>query len=260
MQRKRNVYAVVAVALIGALGGTAFAAPIVVDFSTDQGGNLLANGQKIDTEFTSPLAIWSPNTGVSHLGPTIFDSTIGGPNMGGGDPDLLVDLGNVLILQNTAYPADFGGSDIFETPDDEADYNPLGIGTIVFDFAYAVELMSIDLIDIDGTVAVDLVLLDGSGSARNYFVPSNWTHDIHSQGPDGYDTLDLTTLAPQPGEGGSVATGFDVGAFDPADVRQLAVTYNGSAALDNLVYVPEPATLGLVLVGACCVWRKRKAC
>jgi hypothetical protein len=98
---------------LAALAGTAalcaWAAPqpagavLIVDFAFDDSGSALGNGQIIDTEFFTHFTITSPETGVSHLGPTIFDSTAGGPNASGADPDLLVDLGNVLILQNTAY-------------------------------------------------------------------------------------------------------------------------------------------------------------
>jgi hypothetical protein len=226
--------------------------PGTVDFETDENGAALLNGQKIDAaEFSNPIAITSPDTGVSHLGPTIFDSTPAGPNAAGGDPDLLVNLGNVLILQNTAFPADSGGSDFFVTPDDEADFSPTGSGTVRFDFAYGIEPVSIDLIDINGGVLVDLVLTDGSANTRTYNVPSMWTHDV-SVSPLGWHTLDLTILTPQLGEGSSSATGFDTGPYDPTDVVRVDVKYHGSspsAALDNLVLLPEPSCLVLLATG-----------
>ena len=93
--------AVAAASIVTARAG--MAGVVTVDFETDDNGLLLGNGQIIDDEFFSRFTITSPETGISHLGPTIFDSTPGGPNAFGHDKDLLVDLRNVLILQNTAF-------------------------------------------------------------------------------------------------------------------------------------------------------------
>ena len=57
-------------------------ASIMVDFGLDDNGAALGNGQIIDTEFFTWFTITSPDAGTSHLGPTIFDSTAGGPNAG----------------------------------------------------------------------------------------------------------------------------------------------------------------------------------
>jgi hypothetical protein len=183
-------------------------AEIMVDFELDDNGAALGNGQIIDdAEFFTRFRISSPDTDKSHRGPTIFDSTPDGPNADGHDEDLLVDLGNILILQNTAYGAH--DDSFFDVPNDEADYHPLGYGTIVFEFLGPVELMSIDLIDIDCGVIVDLTLTDVSDRTRTYHVPQKWTYDI-SKAPHrmGYATLHLDTLEAQRGERGRAqATG-----------------------------------------------------
>jgi hypothetical protein len=253
---------------LAALAGTAalcaWAAPqpagavLIVDFAFDDSGSALGNGQIIDTEFFTHFTITSPETGVSHLGPTIFDSTAGGPNASGADPDLLVDLGNVLILQNTAYSANNGF--FFEVPNDEANFNPLGYGTVVFDFVDPVELLSIDLIDIDGGAMVDLTLTDASGRTRTYHVPERWTHDISvTPSADGFGTLDLTTLADQVGDAGGTATAIQMAGFDPTDVSSLQIMFSSnspSAAIDNLAFIPGPPTL-LVMFGVLAARRRR---
>jgi hypothetical protein len=244
-------------ALVGAAALSVWIAPppagasFIIDFEYDDSGNALGNGQIIDTEFSIDFTITSPDTGVSHLGPTIFDSTPGGPNAGGNDPDLLVGLGNILILQNTAYPANDGF--FFFEPNDEANFYPLGYGTIVIDFVNSVELFSIDLIDVDKAVFIDVKLYDGSGRIRSYDVPEYWTHDVYLKpGANGYDTLDLTSLASQTGEGGGVARANETVGFDPRDVDRMELIIRGckgSAGIDNIVYAPGPSALPVLLAG-----------
>ena len=61
-------------------------------------------------------------------------------------------------------------------------------------------LQSLDLVDIDGGAdeATSVVLTDHLGRMRVYAVPPGWTGD-RLLGQPGILTLDLTTLAPQPG-------------------------------------------------------------
>ncbi len=265
MQIKTN-YRTLALVCAGAFGFIAASAQagVVVDFSTDHNSNPLVNGQIIDTEFFTDFTVSSPDAGISHAGLAIFDSNPAGPNAAGGDPDLLVNLGNVLIMQNNN--GGFGNNDgsVFFTPDDEADFNPTGEGNIVFSFTNAVTLDSIDLIDINGGVLVDVVMTDGLGRQRTYEVPSMWTNDINASGPNGYDTLDLTSLAGQLGEGGGTTNAFEDVGFDAGDVLSLSFRVYGSspsAALDNLIYqvsVPAPGAMALLALGLPALRRRRR--
>ena len=56
-------------------------------------------------------------------------------------------------------------------------------------------------------------------------------------GPPAVGTLDLTTLAPQPGVN-AVATATEQAGFNADDVVTLSVHFNGSSALDNLSFCP----------------------
>jgi hypothetical protein len=197
------------------------------------------NGEKITGFDLSPLVSVSSlqNGSSGHLGVAIFDTDPSGPNSGGLDQDLLVDRGNALILQNGNFPDDFAGSDFFEIPNDDEDG-----GAIVFDFVTPVTMSSIDLIDVNGRSALWVLLTDGSDLTRLYRVPNQWTGE--TPGTIGWATLDLTTLADQegPGPGGPATATEDVG-FDPTNVLQLLVFFSGSAATNNILFVPEPAAV-----------------
>ena len=191
--------------------------------------------------------------GTPIQGASIFDSDPFGPNASGADRDLLVDLGNILILQN----------DVFATQTlpgfyDIANDEERG-GTLIFDFLDPVEMLSIDLIDVDNHGAVTLTLLDADGNIRTYEVPSFWTFDIFADGMGGYDTLDLTSLADQVGEAGGIATAIQDPFFDPLDVVRLTIVHQGSGGVDNLAFVPAPSALLVVLAGLVGFRRRRRS-
>jgi len=206
---------------------------IILDFETEDDyptPTPLANGQIIDTEFGNLVAI--STLGSQHRGATIFDSNNPGPNLSAGDPDLLVNLGNVLILQNLTIGVQ-NVAGFWDPPND----TPTG-GTMVFDFLVSgVEALSVDLIDINGGgQAVQVILVDGAAKTRTFDVPGTWTHDITVGGPNGFDTLDLTTLAPQLGEGGATATASEDPGFNPAGIVKVSVEMFGSGGMDNFKF------------------------
>ncbi len=225
------------------LQGLLFSAALIVSLAASNTHaalldfNSLGNGQKISGFELSPLVSIS-STGPN-LGPAAFDSSDSGPNSTGGDQDLLVNQGNVLILQNTDFPDDSG--DFFDVPNDDEDG-----GTIEFDFVTGVTMTSIDLVDIDNSAAVTVQLEDGNGLTRTYLVPDFWTGEI--PGTVGYATLDLTTLSNQPAiSTGGDATASEQPGFDADNVIVMIVEFMGSSALNNVVFVPEPNSAGLLL-------------
>jgi FG-GAP repeat protein len=195
-----------------------------LDFETeDDFTTPLGNGQHVDTEFGRLVTLTSsgPNAGLA-----LFDSSVGGPNDPSQDPDLLVGSGNVLILQTENLPPD--ANDVFPRPNDDEDG-----GTITFDFALPVEPRSVRLIDVDaGDGTSTFVATDGLGRRRTHVVPRDWTGD-RTLGQPGEGTLDLGSLAAQPGFGASATASEDPG-FDPFGVVRLEVHWSGSGALDDL--------------------------
>ena len=218
-------------------------AGVIFDFEGFANGQELGMGANAIQPYANFFTMSAFANGSPSLGAAIFDSSPLGPNVDTADQDLLVGLGNILILQNGNFPTQTVPG-IFDTPNDEADG-----GTIVFDFVRPMMLLSIDLVDIDHNGPAELFLLDGSGRTRTYDVPMSWTRDVFAQGPNGFDTLDLMSLAPQLGEGGGTATAFQDLDFDPLDVVRLTVIHSGSAGLDNLVVIPAPPALALLALG-----------
>ena len=295
-----------------------------VDFETGADGNSLANGlaiteapagnddimirdsdgptSRVPEGNGSQLVAVSnfftiTTTGDEHVGAAIFDST---PRLSGGtsgpnafpipedgdiaDPDLLVNSGNVLILQedggisgpDTRRDAD--GNLIFNRPDDD-----VNAGSIFFNFTQAVAPVSIDLIDFNGGAGGLVTLTDVNGNERAFTIPEEFTFDLaevlhategdtlgdgdpSNDAEEGFATLTFDESAPQSGEGrldddGNpiVTSVADTGAFDINQVTTIEVGFSGSnpsGAIDNLVFataaVPEPTSgllLGLVSVG-----------
>jgi hypothetical protein len=175
---------------------------------------------------------------ASGLEAAAFDSSFRGPNLPGSDPDLLVGTVNVLILQENAAQSVAGTYDV---PDDDR----CG-GNIEIEFLEGVARpLSVNLVDIDPFPNQEaiLTLFDRFGATRTYFVPAGWTEDVVTHGLPGYRTLDLTTLAPQPGYL-ATATATDSPGFSPTEVVRLRVQFMGSAALDDLCWSVNGSTMG----------------
>ncbi|MCP3917432.1 MAG: VWA domain-containing protein [bacterium] len=195
--------------------------PTIVNFEFDDAGPL-ANGQ-----VPAFGALFSLTSSGPNFGPAVFDSSPGGPNDPGPDPDLLTGMGNVLILQGDGQQTVPG---VFDTPDDAETGGVFTLG-----FVQPVELLSVDLIDIcpgPGQQGAIVRMTDDMGNTRTYTVPGGWTTDV-SVGGSGFGTLDLTTLAPQPGETETATASEDVG-FVASSVVSLQIVIVGSGAVDNL--------------------------
>ncbi len=250
------VLAILVAAFLAIPGGSVRAGEIFkLDFSTeDDFLTPLVNGQDISTPSEFGRLVSISSIGTQHRGPAIFDSTPSGPNALGPDPDLLVNLGKILILQSTTAGMQTVPG-IFDVPNDDADG-----GTLVFDFTSPFRMLAIDLIDIDApNQGVIVKMIDGANRTRTYTVPPQWSYDIrHAPSSDGYSTLDLTTLLPQIGEAGGIATVVEMAEFDAAAVTRMTVEFLGSGAMDNLVFAPEPSSLLLLAIGGAALLRRRR--
>jgi hypothetical protein len=255
----RTLLAVVVTLVLGAVQASAF----TLTFETeDDFATALINGQivdpvfdAVDLEFGNLVNISSTDINGGHGGVTVFDSTPGGVNAGSADPDLLVGLGNILILQNgTQLGTSVDGTVglVYNSPNDEQ--SNANSGSILFDFLSPIEVLSIDVIDANGGFLGFLILTDDQARTRTYTIPEMWTDDIFLCGGAcvGFATLDLTTLSDQTGESGVLATVVEDAFFDSLSVISLDVQFVGnpsSGGIDNLVFTPEPSTGLLIGVG-----------
>ena len=207
----------------------------VLDFETeDDMSTPLVNGQDISSppEFGNIVSISGSGSNASAA---VFDSNPGGPNVGSQDGDLLVDRGNLLILQNDNASGQ-SVSGIFDFPNDDPDG-----GTLAFAFAAPVTPNRVDLMDIDAGIdeVTRVVLTDMANNIRTYTVPPEWTGDRLENATAGERTLDLTFVGPQPGFNSTVTSSEDAG-FDRAAVLRIEVNFGSSGALDNLSFrMPE---------------------
>jgi hypothetical protein len=199
----------------------ACAPDVVVEFD-DLGDGQPLGGQELADVLT--LSAWGPNAGLA-----IFDSTVGGPNDGGPDPQLIVGKGNLLILQDDASAA-LSAPLAYAVPNDDLDG-----GTVRFAFAAPSRPLSIDLIAAGaGGGGVLVSLIDALGKLRYYDVPPGYAAGVDAPGEPGFVTLHLQTLAPQHGYAAEAIAAEDEG-FDAGSVVALEIWCTGSLGLDRLV-------------------------
>lgn len=287
-QMNRHRTAILLFAAVGFFTSAATnAAPILtIDFETeDDFATTLVHGQSVSSlpraNRTAPFVPFSADTHLEfgrlvavsstmigpdgHLDAAIFDSDPA-DTTDTDDPNLLVGLGNILMLQADEHPdtsLDASHGLMFDEPNDEATHTDRG--SIVFDFLHPnVHPMSIDLIDIDQGVHLELILTDSAGRQRIYDVPTEWTTDIRDA-PIGYQTLSFETLMPQPAApnaAGDDATASQDPGFNDFSVRRLEVRILGSSpsgGLDNLVFaIPEPSAGTLAIAGAIALLYRRR--
>jgi hypothetical protein len=202
----------------------------VLDFETeDDFTTALVNAQSVSSPTTFGRMV-SVSARGPNLGLAIFDSTPGGPNDPSINYDMLIGHGNLLLLQDSNRPRQTVAGFFDEVTDD-----PEG-GDLVFDFLQPVQPRSVLLVDINPPPnrGASVRLVDGNGLARLYTVQPGWTGTYGDAGPW---RLDLTTLAPQRGNGTPRwATATQDPGFDPAHVVQMVVHMTGFGAIDELAF------------------------
>ncbi len=285
MNRQRTAILLVAAIALFSNAATDAAPIFTIGFETeDDFATTLVHGQSISSfprsNRTAPFVPFSADTHLEfgrlvsvsstmigddgHLDAAIFDSDPA-DTTATDDENLLVGLGNILMLQADEHPdtsVDATHGLMFDEPNDEATHTDRG--SIVFDFLTPnVHPMSIDLIDIDRGVHMELILTDNAGRQRIYDVPTEWTTDI-TDAPVGFQTLRLDTLMPQPAApnaAGDDAMAIQDPGFNDFSVRRLEVRILGSSpsgGIDNLVFaIPEPSAAALALLGAIAVLCRR---
>jgi len=200
-----------------------------LDFQTeDDFATPLTNGQSIDSEFGALVVISA--TGANS-GPAIFDSTPGGPNDPALNDDMLIGRGNVLLLEDDWYGWSHSVPGYFDVVTDDPDG-----GELVFDFTAPVDPRGIQLADINPVpnLGALVTLHDENGGTRVYVVEPGWTGTYGDAGPH---RLNLTTLAPQPGNGTPrLATATESPGFLQARVVKLVVYLSGYGAVDELEF------------------------
>lgn len=214
---------------------------VVLDFELDDDFSTpLENGRAIGGGQRFGRVVQLAGIGPGHFGPATFDSSPTGPNAGGSDPDLLVGRGNVVILQAQSQQTVPG---IFDVPDDFA-----GGGTLVVELLQPARAISLDLVDIDGSLGetAQVRLVDLSGRLRRYQVGSGYTGAVATG--QGVRRLDLQTPFIQRGVVADASVSEDVG-FDAGEVTRVEVTFSGSGAIDALKLRPfAPSAAGLRLI------------
>jgi hypothetical protein len=212
-------------------GECASVACFTLDFESDDSGLPMAHGARIDTEFDGgpnyPVTITGSVNPSGANTAAILNSSTGPASQ---DPDLLVGTGNILILQTEANLTECSPGVYCSHNDDEDG------GTLSFAFNVPSAPTSIALVDIDATDPTSTVVLtDVNGNTRSYTIPANWTGDLISNATSGRGTLDLTTLANQPGFGSTASASEDEG-FDPSAVARIDVNLGGSGGVDDLAW------------------------
>jgi hypothetical protein len=235
-----RIFLAISLALIG-YGRAASASPVTLTFEVeDEFATPLVNGQAIATPPRFGRLVVITSSGENR-GPAVFDSAPNGPNANSSDRDLLVNTGNVVILQNiNAGQQTVEG--IFDRPCDSSRSG----GRIVFDFAAAGSsrrVYSIDVVDRDGSGVNKIRLYDAAGRDRTIYIPSHFTGDVDN-GAVGIATIHVYEGLPdespqQPGLYTKVDTDSH---FDPERIVRMKIYFNGSGGVDNLSFEAGCAT------------------
>jgi hypothetical protein len=200
-----------------------------LDFETeDDFTTAIPNGAQINSQFASLVAISGAG---ANLGPVAFDSTPGGPNDPSINEDMLVDHGNLLLLQSSTLPGQTVPG-IYDAITDDADG-----GDLVFDFVGTVNPQRLLLADInpEPNLGASVTLIDENGKTRVYTVQPGYTGGYGDAGPW---PLDLTTTAVQVGNapGFRHATASQQSGFLQDRVVRMVVHMTGFGAIDELTF------------------------
>lgn len=176
------------------------------------------------------------------LGVAAFDSDPAGPNALGGATNLLVDRGNVLVLQDDLTQTVPG---VYDAPGPA----PNG-GAVYLELLVPALPVSLELVGLGAATAARVTIRDAVGEGRTFHVPPGFTADGGGSSVSSVRALRLDTLADQAGHA-AVATATQDAQFDPSRAELIEVWMDGPGAIDRLVLdgVPPRSYNGFAFVG-----------
>lgn len=222
---------------IGASAGTI----VNTQYNSDAFGNVTISADNVrfsglnTPNFRDRAVIFDSTDDTAPAGVNDYDFDLVNPI---GGPD---DLGNILIIQENTTGCTLATDTVCSDPDDEG-RRPAGFFS--FEFGSAIDLLSLDLIDVE--------------SAENGTGPDNrievWQFGVTPDGTNGTIVGHTPDLGNN--EWGQVAWLFDTSDPELRNLGRIDVYMGGSGALDNLEFnvtvVPLPASFwlfGTALIG-----------
>lgn len=187
----------------------------------------LENGRALDLPGLLEPAIRVSGLGAGQHGPAAFDSSPSGPNASSNWPGLLVDSGNLVVLQGDPLQSTPG---IFDSPGPAS-----GSGEIYLEFLHRTSPISIDLVGLGATTSAEVSVRDASGLAQTYTVPPGFTSDALADPSRATWTLYLDTEEDQRGAH-ATATAVRQPGFNETSIAALEVRLDGPGAIDRLVW------------------------
>lgn len=201
----------------------------VVDWEASANGTIaIGNGQQLDG-----AGLFQPRFRIegSGAGVAAFDSSPAGPNAQSNWSRLLVDQGNVLVIQGDPSQSVPG---VFDAPAPS-----VGGGEIVIDLLERGLPRSIDLVALGAGTNARITLRDQRGEGRTFEIPAGFTSD-GTAGPDGVvRSLRLDDLADQVGSS-ATATASEDARFDESRIDYIRIWMDGPGAIDRLIFGPVP--------------------
>lgn len=199
----------------------------VIDWEQPGSGTgTIDNGQDLDTPGLMDPDIRVVPFGQSSHGVAAFDSDPAGPNSQAGAPGLLVERGNLLVIQSDLTQSTPG---IYDAPAP----SPTG-GTVVIQFLRRVVPKSIDLVSLGPAVTARVTVRDTAGRGRTFDVPPGFTSDGVATPIGAVRGLPLDRFADQQGFAAVATVEQDPG-FDSTRIDHMEVWMDGPGALDRLV-------------------------
>ncbi|MCB9853438.1 MAG: PEP-CTERM sorting domain-containing protein [Phycisphaerales bacterium] len=239
--------------LMAGLAVAANASAGVLDFDGFAHGQIMTNQLQASDGVT--ISADNPNRAFDIA--AIFNTNFAGMTP---DPDLVApwdagnlapntNLGNALILSQTSTLSAPG---ILAVPNDEGS-RPAG--KLILDFDSIITSVGFDLIDVesitseDGMVMFYLngVLLD-SIAFDEFVTPGQFYDPTVVYGNNSANRISPISIGDLDPASRGAALGFD----------RVVFALGGSGAIDTIQYVPEPATLSLVVLGGITMIRRRR--